>query len=239
MPFNASTARALDDEGGENSGRRGGLDPYLRFQFETADEQTERDLLITLGAPPLFATLCALTSDQVIDDRSFLNCNCPNHDWYITGVHRSILPRWTTNDPRANRVGFALECSGNIYFVPTRIHRSSGSISFLGVYPSRDQGRLPGFMLPVGRFMQTSLDISLRCWDVRHLDRVRGTADAPSVGVGDTDEVFVCAGRETIDPAPAEGQRDEDSSDSSDEEGAAVVEASPSQRRNEGRYLDI
>ena len=79
----------------------------------------------------------------------------------------------------------------------------------------------------------------MRCWDVRHLDRVRGTADAPSVGVGDTDEVFVCAGRETIDPAPAEGQRDEDSSDSSDEEGAAVVEASPSQCRNKGRYLDI
>ena len=87
--------------------------------------------------------------------------------------------------------------------------------------------------------MQTSLDISLRCWDVRHLDRVRGTADAPSVGVGDTDDVSVGAGGETIDPAPAEGQRDEDSSDSSDEEGAVVVEASPTQRRNEGRYLDV
>ena len=112
-----------------------GLEVQL-YELDTSSQIFDCDVLVSLGAPVVYATLCAMQRDIIgrEDPLSFGNCSCLRHTWYLGANKPADMSQWSASGERVNEVRFLMECGELIFVLPSKIDHGTGSMEITGVF---------------------------------------------------------------------------------------------------------
>ena len=141
------------------------------FSLSCPDKVYERDMLMALGAPVVYASLCAMHGSAIPNGVGvpFTNCPCHQHEWFLGALHPG---EGNTSGAGARNAPFLVACGGLLYLVDAVICKTTGLMTIAGVL-GRDECTLPGLMAPCGKFVASMMDLNLYHWDLRNKGNTR------------------------------------------------------------------
>ena len=138
------------------------------------DKVYKRDMLMALGAPVVYAILCAMHGTAIPNGVGvpFMNCSCSRHEWFLGALRPREASATGSQAVGSRSTSFLVTCGGLLYLVKAKICEATGLMTIVGVL-DWNTCTLPGLMAPCGRFVALMMDLNLYHWDLRNKGRVR------------------------------------------------------------------
>ena len=143
------------------------------FNLDSPSKVYERDMLVSFGAPLIYASLCAIHGSAIPSDMGilFANCSCQWHEWFLGALHPDESGSGNSGVAGSRDAHFLVACGGLLYLVKAVICEATGSMTIAGVL-DQNSCTLPRLMAPCGKFVASMMDLNLYHWDFRNKGKI-------------------------------------------------------------------